>query len=436
MARNNFLRAGSRLGKYRIERRLGEGAFATVYRALDTLEGLKVALKVPHPSLLDAETEEDFRKEIRLAARLKHPRILPLKSADIIEGGLVLAYPLGEKTLADRLRTRLSFAVALDYAEQLLEAVAFAHEQRIIHCDIKPENLILLNKQLMLTDFGIAKVAVRTIRASGSGTIGYCAPEQAMGQPSFRSDVFSAGLVIYRMLSGRLPEWPFEWPPQGFDRLRGRVHPELIALLRKSIEVDPRKRFANGNAMLVRFRRLKAKALAKRAKARPAKSSSAAKSHWKSVKWRQFQRAFGKSLQTNCKCGRCGGPVAEAMSFCPWCNCTRSRHDGPTRFPVCCPRCHRGLKADWPYCPWCFGPGFEVGTSREYTDQHYIARCANRKCDRKQLMAFMRYCPWCRRKVSRKWQVPGGDERCSSCGWGIVSEFWQCCPWCGKAASR
>ena len=190
MKRSGVLRAGSRIGKYRIERKLGEGAFAVVYRAHDTLEGLRVALKMPHPDLLDAELEEDFRKEIRLAARLQHPQILPLKSADVIEGRLVLAYPLGEKTLADRLRSRLSLATALDYSEQVIEAVAFAHEQRVIHCDIKPENLILADGQLLLADFGIAKVAVRTIKASGSGTIGYCAPEQAMGQPSFRSDVF------------------------------------------------------------------------------------------------------------------------------------------------------------------------------------------------------------------------------------------------------
>ena len=436
MKRTGVLRVGSRIGKYRIERKLGEGAFAVVYRALDTLEGLRVALKLPHASVLDAETEEDFRKEIRLAARLQHPRILPLKSADQIDGRLVLAYPLGDRTLADRLRTRLSLATALDFTEQILEAVAFAHEQRVIHCDIKPENLILADKQLLLADFGIAKVAVRTIRASGSGTIGYCAPEQAMGKPSFRSDVFSTGLVIYRMFSGQLPEWPFGWPPAGIDRVRGRVHPDLIELLRKSIELDPRRRFAGGAAMLASYRRIKPKALLTKSKGQTAKNSATAKSHWKSVQWRQFQRLYGKLLNTSCKCSRCSGPVAETMAYCPWCSEQRSKHNAETSFPICCPRCHRGMKADWHYCPWCFGPGFEVGSTRKYSDKRYVARCTNTKCSRKQLMPFMRYCPWCRRKVSRKWKIEGSKDACISCGWGIAGEFWKCCPWCGKSTGN
>jgi serine/threonine protein kinase len=96
----------------------------------------------------------------------------------------------------------------------MIEAVAYAHRQRIIHCDIKPENFILFpDNRLRLTDFGIARVAQNTVAGSGSGTVGYMAPEQAMGKPSMRSDVFSLGLVIYRMLTGQLPEWPFEWPP-------------------------------------------------------------------------------------------------------------------------------------------------------------------------------------------------------------------------------
>lgn len=436
MKRTGVLRVGSRLGKYRIERKLGEGAFAVVYRALDTLEGLRVALKVPHPGVLDAETEEDFRKEIRLAARLQHPRILPLKSADLIDERLVLAYPLGDKTLADRLRTRLSLATALNFTEQILEAVAYAHDQRIIHCDIKPENLILYNSQLLLADFGIAKVAARTIRASSSGTIGYCAPEQAMGKPSFRSDVFSTGLVIYRMFSGHLPEWPFGWPPPGIERLRGRIHPDFIELLRKSIEVDPRKRFASGSPFLSNLRRIKTRALTKRGKVQTARNSASAKSHWKSVQWRQFQRLYGKLLGTNCDCGRCGGPVAETMTYCPWCRKQRTKHDAESSFPICCPRCHRGMKADWTYCPWCFGPGFEVSTTRKLSDKRYIARCTNGKCSRKQLMAFMRYCPWCRRKVSRNWKIEGSKDTCTSCGWGIAGEFWKCCPWCGKSTGN
>lgn len=432
MKARDRLRAGSRLGKYRIERKLGDGGFAAVYRALDTLEGLRVALKVPHGSGSRADMEDEFRGEIRLAARLDHPNIMPLKNADVIDGRLVLVYPLGEKTLAERLRSRLSLKAAMEYAEQMLAAVAFAHEQRVIHCDIKPDNFILRDGELMLADFGIAKVSWRTVSASGAGTIGYCAPEQAMGKPSFRSDVFSLGLVLYRMFSGQLPEWPFDWPPPGHDRLRSRLHPDMIALVRRSLEVNPRKRFASATPMLAAFSRVKPVALRSVAKKRTTTRKNSAVPHWKQVQWRQFQRAFSRTLETSHQCSRCRGPVSEVMGCCPWCGKRRVRHDGETRFPTCCPRCYRGLKSDWQYCPWCFGPGFDVGTSRNFSDKRYIARCTNENCREKKLMAFMRYCPCCRRKALRNWKIKGVKDACSRCAWGVVSEFWDFCPWCAK----
>ena len=317
-----------------------------------------VALKIPHESALVDGAEADLHREIRLAAKLQHPHILPLKNADVLDGRLVLVYPLGDRTLADRIRSRLSLPNTLELADQMLAAVAFAHEQRVIHCDIKPENMILCNGRLMLADFGIAKIAIRTIRASGSGTIGYCAPEQAMGQPSFRSDVFSSGLVIYRMLSGRLPEWPFSWPPAGIQRLRSRVHADLIELLRKSIEIDPRKRFANGATMLQAFHRVKPRAVKRRGGQRQAKALTGGGVHWKSVQWRQFQRLFKKALETKHQCGRCGGPVSEAMTHCPWCGAGRKVHDGESHMPVCCPRCHRGAQGRLALLPLVLRPRF------------------------------------------------------------------------------
>lgn len=427
------MKARQKLGKYRIERKLGDGGFAVVYQAFDTLEGVRVALKVPHDRVLTVEVLDEFRKEVRIAAQLKHPNILPLKNADFIDHHLVLAYPLGERTLADRLQSRISLSVAMDYSEQILEAVACAHEHRIIHCDIKPENLILFPDGLLkLTDFGIAKVAERTIRASGSGTLGYCAPEQAMGKPSFRSDVFSIGLIMYRMLSGQLPEWPFTWPPPGYRRLRVRVHADLIHLLRRAIQIDPRKRFANAGAMLSAFQRIRTRALKPRGKRSNGAASSRKGPDWRTVRRRQFQRQFGKILETNHTCSHCEGPVSETMTTCPWCGADRSVHEGPTRFPQQCPRCHRGMKLDWTYCAWCFGPGFDVITTREYTDVRYTARCGNPRCTRKELMPFMKYCPWCRRKVKRKWPIEGSSDKCGACGWGVVAEYWSFCPWCGK----
>ncbi|MFV0443082.1 MAG: protein kinase domain-containing protein, partial [Planctomycetaceae bacterium] len=137
------LRVRQSIGKYRIERRVSEGGFATVYQAYDTIEGVRVALKIPHPKLVNDDILSDFRTEVRLAAKLEHPHILALKDASIIDDQLVIAFPLGERSLADRLRNRISLPVALELADQLIDAVAHAHGHRIIHCDIKPENCIL-----------------------------------------------------------------------------------------------------------------------------------------------------------------------------------------------------------------------------------------------------------------------------------------------------
>jgi len=256
------LKARQKLGKYRIEKRLSEGGYATVYRAFDTIEGVHVALKIPRDHTMDEESLKNFRREVRLAARLEHPNILPLKDASVIDNHFVITFPLGVRTLADRLSKRLSIRTALAFSQQILDALAYAHEQKIVHCDVKPENMVLFaGDRLRLGDFGIAKFALRTIKGSGTGTVGYMAPEQAMGKPSQRSDVFSAGLIIYRMFTGEWPEWPYTWPPPGIRKLRARIHPDFIAFLKKAIDADPRRRFSGGEQMRNAFLRLKPRVL-------------------------------------------------------------------------------------------------------------------------------------------------------------------------------
>ena len=411
---------------------LGDGGFARVYCALDTIEGVRVALKVPFPNLLGKVSLDEFHKEIRIMASLDHPNILKLKNAEYIDDHFVVAFPLAEKSLQDRLQHRISAQLALNYLEQILEAVAYAHEQRVMHCDIKPDNLLLFpDNELRLSDFGIAKIASRTINASGSGTLGHVAPEQAMGKPSFRSDVFSVGLIGYRMFSGHWPEWPFEWPPSGFDRIRTTLHPDFVALLKRSVELDPKKRFRNGQQMLAGFQRIKSRAIRKRGAAVTARQKQT-KRDWKTLRFRQFREEFGKSLKTNYECSKCCGPVSEPMVCCPWCGDSRAVFKDETSFQRCCPRCNRGLKLDWEYCPWCFGPGFKVETTREFPDSRYSAKCSNPKCDRQSLMPFMRYCPWCRTKVRRKWKLAETRDSCPGCRCGVAKEYWSFCPWCEK----
>lgn len=257
-----MLRARQRIGKYQIERRLGEGAFAAVYQARDTVEGIRVAIKVPHTSMMSQDVLKDFQNEARMVARMEHPNILPLKDANFVDGKFLIVSRLGETTLAERLKKRLAFETAIELFEQMLEAVAYAHRMKIVHCDVKPENMLLVSgNRLLLTDFGIAKVARNTLRSSGTGTVGYMAPEQAMGRPSMRSDVFSLGLIFCRMLSSRWPEWPFDWPPPGYPQLRRKAHPELVQFLKRAVEPLPRKRFRDADEMLKAFRKIKPRAL-------------------------------------------------------------------------------------------------------------------------------------------------------------------------------
>ena len=259
---SNHLRARQRLGKYRIERKLAVGGFAHVYQAFDTIEGVHVALKMPHAANVNASLLDSFQREARLVAKLDHPNILPIKDASFIDGRFVITSRLGARTLGERLRNRISFATAIQLIEQMIEAVAHAHENKIIHCDIKPENMILHpDGRLQLMDFGIAKVAqrtiVRTMIASGSGTVGYLAPEQAMGRPSARSDVFALGLLAYKILTNHLPEYPFDWPPPAYATLRRKAHPDFIEFIRKTLEIRPHKRFSDATEMLNAFQRLK-----------------------------------------------------------------------------------------------------------------------------------------------------------------------------------
>ena len=429
-----MLRARQKIGKYRIVRCISKGPLANVYQAFDTVLGRRVALKIP----IEANSVvHDFVHEVRVGMRLEHPNILPIRDASYIDGRFVIAMDLGEESLADRIERRISRDLAMSLASQALAAVAFAHSRKIIHCDIKPENFILFpGNRLKLCDFGFAKISLRTIKASGSGTIEYIAPEQAMGRPKFQSDVFSLGLVLCRLLGGRLPEWPFEWPPPGIERLKKWLPADATAVLRKSIDVDPKKRFTNAVSMQKAFERHSAKS--RRKTMRRTTSGPRPKASWKVVQWKEFRRRYGKALPLKFECRVCEGPVNERMQACPWCGVENPTRGGGTDLPAQCPRCERGVKRDWHYCAWCFGQGFEEEATRRYKDRRYTHRCEKPTC-RGPIMPFMKYCPWCRTKVRRSWKLGSSTRKCDRCGWGIADEFWDYCAWCGisvKARKR
>jgi serine/threonine-protein kinase len=438
-----MLKARQKLGKYRIVRRVADGGFASVYDAYDTIENLHVALKVPHTETLSAEQLADLYREVRLTARLRHPNILSIKNAEHIGKVFSIAYPLGVESLLDRLGRRLGHRHAMAFAEQLLSAVAFAHEHRVIHCDIKPENVVLLNdEQVALTDFGIAKVALRTMAMSSvAGTLGYMAPEHAMGRPSYRSDVFSLGLVLWRLFSGKLPEWPFTFPLDGADRLKRAYSPEFIAVLERALLLDHKKRFANAMSFQNAFLRVKRRAL--RSDARAAPRSNGQAPNWRSLREKEFRRRFRKHLQGNARCSTCHSVVTEAMSYCPWCSEKQSKYRGTSTYSSRCRNCGRGIKGDWKCCTWCRAP-LDPKSVRAYPDRRYVADC--NQCGEHSLVQFSRYCPRCRHAVKREWTIEhdgNGSKhrraRCIHCGWGALEGFWDYCPWCKKplrAAAR
>jgi serine/threonine-protein kinase len=405
---------------------------ADVYRAYDTIQKQRVALKIPREDHLTGP--EEFLHEVQVATKLRHPNILSVMNASYIDDHFVIAMELGDESLADRIERRISMTRALDLAGQAIAGLACAHEHRIIHCDIKPENFILFpGNQLKLCDFGFAKISLRTLKASGSGTIDYIAPEQAMGRPKFQSDVFSLGLVLYRLFSGILPEWPYAWPMAGHDRLTTRVRPELVEMLKKAIQLDPAKRYRDAVQMQSAFEQLQSHA--RRQKRSRARSDRKAGTTWRGMQWREFQRQYKRVLDTRHQCRRCEGPVSESMQGCPWCGIDNPARGSESSMPSSCPRCERGVKNDWDYCPWCYGPGFEEETTRRYPDKRYTNRCSNKRC-RGKLMPFMRYCPWCRMKVRRPWKLEGSRHRCKACKWGIARDFWNFCAWCREPVNR
>ena len=203
-------------GRYAFDRELGRGGMATVYLVRDVLHDRPVALKVLLPELGAAVGAERFLREIRLAARLQHPNILPVLDSGESAGQVWYAIPFIEGgSLRQRLlrEPQLPLGEAVRIATQVASALAFAHARGVVHRDVKPENILLTGDQCVLADFGIASAldAAGTERLTGTGhslgTPGYMSPEQATADRNLdgRSDIYSLGCVVYEMLAGEPP---------------------------------------------------------------------------------------------------------------------------------------------------------------------------------------------------------------------------------------
>ncbi|MDP1828649.1 MAG: protein kinase [Archangium sp.] len=202
------------LGAFLIESLLGRGGMATVYLAHD-VTGQPVALKLMDPQLESADGSfvERFLQEARANAALQHPNVVRLLDSGTQDGWYYLATEYVDGgTLADLLRaaTALPEALAAELLAQLLAGLAHSHERGVIHRDLKPENLLLSSDGVLkIADFGIARSADQTkLTRTGMmvGTAAYMSPEQARGKPvDGRSDLFTAGIILYEMLTGTNP---------------------------------------------------------------------------------------------------------------------------------------------------------------------------------------------------------------------------------------
>jgi hypothetical protein len=426
------LRRGTRLGKYRLERPLGEGAFAAVWRARDTVENRPVALKIVDPAQVAEWGRDAIAHEARIATRLSHPNIVAVRNADWIDGHFVLATDLAERSLADYAGARRSGELALRVVRDVAAGLAHAHAQGILHRDVKPENvLIFSDRRAALADFGVSRFAPgAAVTMTDAGTFGYVAPEQAYGRPRLASDVFSLGLIACELLSGRLPTWPFEWPPAGHPRFLARVPPPLRPVLRKAAAFDPRHRYPDAVALHRALERAFAKVEQPRTRSRRRRREKPALSPL-ALQAESFRRRFGAALELRFRCHRCDGPIAEAMRACPWCGFSDNSFREITQYPLVCPSCERGVRAEWTECPWCHAGHFDGNGRKPRPDPSAERRCAARGCPG-ELRRFMRYCPVCKRKPGRPWSHPSLPDRCTRCRGPVSHGFFRFCPWCGR----
>lgn len=245
-------------GRYTFERELGRGGMSMVYLAHDLRNERRVALKVLRPDVAHSLGSDRFLLEIKVAAGLAHPHILPLFDSGVADGLLFYTMPYVEgETLRHRLirHGRLRVPQALAIARDVADALSYAHAQNIVHRDIKPENILFEAGHAVVSDFGIARAisVADASRMTGTGiavgTLDYMSPEQASGEDvDGRSDIYSLGCVLYEMLFGRPPS-PSR-TPTGQVRVSGE-RPDLPLEIEYAIQVAlaavPNERYATAS---------------------------------------------------------------------------------------------------------------------------------------------------------------------------------------------
>jgi serine/threonine-protein kinase len=254
-------------GRYRIQRKLGAGGMADVYLAEDQELGRRVAIKIlnsRHGN--DDQFIERFRREAKNAAALNHPNIVSIYDRGEAEDTYYIAMEfLDGRTLKELIVSRgaAPINVAIEYARQILSALRFAHRHGIVHRDIKPHNVLVDGEgRVKVTDFGIARAGTSQMTEAGSivGTAQYLSPEQARGtEVDPRSDLYSLGIVLYELLTGKTPfdgETPVEIAmkhlsnaPKPPSKLRPDIPPELDMVVLRALAKNPDDRYQSADEM-------------------------------------------------------------------------------------------------------------------------------------------------------------------------------------------
>jgi serine/threonine protein kinase len=261
---------------YTIERELGGGGMSKVFLAHDESLGRDVVVKVLAPELIEGRSAERFTREIKLAAALQEPHIVPVLSAGTTQDGVpyyCMPFVRGESLRARLDRGKIPVTEATGILRNVLSALSYAHGQGVVHRDIKPENILISSGTAVVTDFGIAKAlqASRTPAPGGTltqigtslGTPAYMAPEQAAGDPDtdHRADIYALGVIAYEMLSGRHPFAGKTSPrqlmtahiaenPTPLDTAAPGVPRALSALVMRALAKEPDNRLGSADQML------------------------------------------------------------------------------------------------------------------------------------------------------------------------------------------
>jgi serine/threonine-protein kinase len=253
--------------RYRLDRKIGSGGMADVWLADDTELDRKVAIKILHDRFAqDAEFVQRFQREAQAAAGLQHPNVVGVFDRGAFDGTYFIAMEYVDgPSLKDLAKGGMSSKDAINFTRQILNAARFAHRKGIVHRDLKPQNVLIDDEgRARVADFGIARAGENSdITATGSvmGTAQYISPEQAQGKPTTpRSDIYSIGVVLYEMLTGRVP---FEGDsavavalkqvseqPRRPSAINPNVPPALDAVVMRALAKDPDARFKDADAFI------------------------------------------------------------------------------------------------------------------------------------------------------------------------------------------